>query len=150
MHLYACFGCTTVNEDDMLISAEDEITYQLQPMAEDAGTESDHPIPDTAPSPLGSPPETSRRTGSPPPSSPHHLSQSPRRPPPAQHAAGHSRIQVEAPWQNVDLFVCTFLKNPFQRVYADLDNLQLQYHRLEHITKGVNKTLNNCGPGNIL
>ena len=35
-------------------------------------------------------------------------------------------------------------------MYADLDNLQLQYHRLEHITRGVNQAPNDCGPGNIL
>ena len=35
-------------------------------------------------------------------------------------------------------------------MYADLDNLQLQYHRLEHITREVNQALNNCGPGNVL
>ena len=35
-------------------------------------------------------------------------------------------------------------------MYADLDSLQLQYHRLEHITRGVNQALNDCGPGNVL
>ena len=50
----------------------------------------------------------------------------------------------------MDLSTWTFPKNPFQRVYADLDNLQLQYHRLEHITRGANQALNDCGPGNIL
>ena len=103
-----------------------------------------------APSPPGSPPETSRRAGSPPPPSPHHPAPSPRRPPPSPHAAGPSRTQPEAPWQNVDLSTWTFPENPFQRVYADLEHLQLQYHRLEHITRGVNEALNDCGPGNIL
>ena len=70
----------------MLIWAEDEITYQLQPMAEDDGTESDHPIPDAAPSAPGSPLETSRRARSPPPPS-----LSPRHPPLARHAAGPTR-----------------------------------------------------------
>ncbi len=42
MHLYACYKCTTVDEDDMLISAEEGIRFRLQPMAEDADTESDH------------------------------------------------------------------------------------------------------------
>ena len=27
MHFYACFECTTTDEDDMLISAKDENTY---------------------------------------------------------------------------------------------------------------------------
>ena len=50
MHLYACHGCTTVDEDDMLISAQEEITYKLQPVAYDTSTESDHPIPEAPPS----------------------------------------------------------------------------------------------------
>ena len=50
----------------------------------------------------------------------------------------------------MDLSTWTIPENPFQRVYADLDNLQLQYHRLEHITRGANQVLNDCGPGNIL
>ena len=40
--------------------------------------------------------------------------------------------------------------NPFQRVFNDLTDLQTQYYCLEHITRGANHTLNNCGPGNIL
>ena len=35
-------------------------------------------------------------------------------------------------------------------MYVDLNILQLWYHRLEHITRGVNQALNDCGPGNIL
>ena len=43
-----------------------------------------------------------------------------------------------------------FPKNPFQRVLADLADLQTQYYRLEHITREANQALNDCGPGNIL
>ena len=151
LHLYAFYGCTTVDEDDMLIAAEEEIRFRLQPRAEDDGEEGNHPIPDAGPSQPGSPPESSRRAGTPPPPSPHHHpAPSPQRPPPSPHAAGPSRTQPEAPWQNVDLSTWTFPETPFQRVYADLENLQLQYHRLEHITRGVNQALNDCGPGNIL
>ena len=50
----------------------------------------------------------------------------------------------------MDLSAWTFRETPFQRVYADLEHLQLQYHRLEHITRGVNQALNDRGPGNIL
>ena len=151
LHLYSFYGCTTVDKDDMLISAEEEIRFRLQLMAEEAGTESNHPFPDATPSPAGSPPKISRRAASPPPPSPyHHPALSPRRPPPSPHAAGPSRTQPEAPWQNVDLSTWMFPETPFQRVYADLDNLQLQYHRVEHITRGVNQALNDCGPGNIL
>ena len=49
----------------MVISTEEEIRFRLQPMAEDAGMESDHPISDAAPSTPGSPPKNSRRAGSP-------------------------------------------------------------------------------------
>ena len=135
----------------MLISAEEEIRFRLQPRAEEAGMESDNPLRDAAPSPIGSPPETSRRAASPPPPSRHnHPAPSPQRPPPSPHAIGLSQTQSEAPWQNVNLSAWTFLETPFQRVYADLENLRLQYHRLEHITRGVNQALNDCGPGNIL
>ena len=151
LHLYSFFGCTTVDEDDMLISAKEEIRFRIQPRAEEAGAESDHPVPDAAPSPAISLPETFRRAASPPPPSPpHHSAPSPHRPPPFPHAAGPNRTQLEAPWQNVDLSAWTFPKAPFQKVYADSENLQLQYHRLEHITRGVNHALNDCGPGNIL
>ena len=50
----------------------------------------------------------------------------------------------------MDLSAWRFSNNPFQRVYVDLADLQLQYYQLEHITRGANKALNNCGPGNIL
>ena len=63
---------------------------------------------------------------------------------------GPAGSQPEAPWQNVDLSTWTFPESPFQRVYADLEHLQLQYNRLEHITRGVNDALHDCGPGNIL
>ena len=139
LHLYSFFGCTTVDEDDILILAEEEIRFRIQPRAEEAGAKSDHPVPDAAPSPAGSLPETSRIAASPPPPSPpHHSAPSPRRHPPSPHAAGPSQTQLEAPWQNVDLSAWTFPEALFQRVYADLKNLQLQYHRLEHITRRVN------------
>ena len=35
-------------------------------------------------------------------------------------------------------------------MYDDLADLQTQYYRLEHITRGANQALNDCGPGNIL
>jgi hypothetical protein len=36
------------------------------------------------------------------------------------------------------------------RVRAKLNNLQNEYWRLEHITRGMSRVLGNCGPGNIL
>ena len=50
----------------------------------------------------------------------------------------------------MDLSTWRFPENPFQRVFANLADLQTQYYRLEHITKGANQALNDCGPGNIL
>jgi hypothetical protein len=50
----------------------------------------------------------------------------------------------------VDLSSWEFPENPFKRVYDELDELQAQYHRLEHITKGASAALGGCGPGNIL
>ena len=88
LHLYAFYGCTTVDEDNMMILAEEEIRFRLQPRAEDDDKEGDLPFPDAVPSPPGSPPTTSRRAGSPPPSSPHHPAPFPCRPPPSPHAAG--------------------------------------------------------------
>ena len=134
----------------MLLSAAEEVIYTVQPMAKDASTESatwfrtqPHPH-DVALR------KVSGESDPPPPPSLHHLPPSPRQPSLSQHAAGLSRTQAESLWQNVDLSAWTFSENPFQRVYADLDNLQLQYHRLEHITRGANHALNDCGPGNIL
>ena len=83
MHLYQYYGCTTIDEDDMPLSAAEEVVCKVQPMAEDASTESDHPVPDAAPSPPGSPPERSRIAESPPPPSTHHLPPYPHQPPPS-------------------------------------------------------------------
>ena len=149
LHLYSYFGCTNVDEDDLLLAADEEIRFRVQPLPEDTGPENP-PQPDSAPYSPDSPPEGSRRAGSQPPPSPRRSVPSPSRPPPPQHAAGPSRVQPETPWQNVDLSTWTFPENPFQRVYADLEHLQLEYNRLEHITRGVNDALHDCGPGNIL
>ena len=91
IHLYSHFGCTTVDEDDLLIAADEEIRFRVQPMQEDTATE-DPPQPDSAPYSPDSPPESSRRAGTPPPPSPRSQSApSPQRPPPSPHAAGPSR-----------------------------------------------------------
>jgi hypothetical protein len=50
----------------------------------------------------------------------------------------------------VDLSSWEFPETPFKRVYEELDELQAQYYRLEHITKGASTTLGGCGPGNII
>jgi uncharacterized protein (DUF3084 family) len=50
----------------------------------------------------------------------------------------------------VDLSSWDFPETPFKRVYDELDELQAQYHRLEHITKGASTALGGCRPGNII
>ena len=70
----------------------------------------------------------------------------PASPPPRQEA-GPSR---EIPWKDIDLSTFKFPEPPFKRVRDRLTELQNQYFRMEHITRGVNRALGNCGPGNIL
>ena len=125
MNLYEFHHCTTVDEDDKLLSGREEILYKLQPAPHEDNPENDPPIPDAPPSSPGSPPESFRRTGSPAPPSPHHLPPSLRHPPRSPHAAGPSWPPVEAPWQNVDLSTWQFSENPFQRVFADLADLHI-------------------------
>ena len=70
----------------------------------------------------------------------------PTSPPPRQEA-GPSR---EIPWKDIDLSTFKFPEAPFKRVRDELTELQNQYFRMKHITRGVNRALGNCGPGNIL
>ena len=129
MHLYAYHGCTTVDEDDKLITVREEIAYKLQPVPHESSSEGDPPISEAPPSSLGSPPKSFRRADSSPPPSPRHPPVSPHRPPQSPHVAGPSRTPAEAPWQNVDLSTWRSPDNPFQRVYADLADFQTQYYR---------------------
>ena len=46
--------------------------------------------------------------------------------------------------------VWEFPEIPFKRVREELTELQNQCFRMEHIARGVNRALDNCGPGNIL
>ena len=50
----------------------------------------------------------------------------------------------------MDLSAWDFPENLFKQIYDYLVDLQTQYYRLEHITRGANQTLNDCEPGNIL
>ena len=43
-----------------------------------------------------------------------------------------------------------FPEAPFKCVRDELTELPNQYFRMEHITRGVNRALDNCEPGNIL
>ena len=56
----------------------------------------------------------------------------------------------EPTWRNVDPSGWDFPENPFKRVHDELEELQTQYYRLDHITKGASVALGGCGPGNIL
>jgi hypothetical protein len=50
----------------------------------------------------------------------------------------------------VDLSSWDFPETPFKRIYDELNELQTQYNRLEHITREARVALGGCGPGNIL
>ena len=119
LHLYQHYGCTTREEDDAITIANEEIHFQVQPMPPDTSTESDEELPEAQFSPSRSPPPAARTRTYPPPLFPYHHPHPPS-------AAGTSRQQVPAPWQNVDLSTWEFSDNPFQRVFDDLTELQMQ------------------------
>ena len=48
------------------------------------------------------------------------------------------------------MFSFEYLETPFKRVQEEFINLQNHYFRLEHISQGVSKALDNCGHGNII
>ena len=136
LHLYQHYDCILAEEEDLLTIAADEVTYKLLPEAGDVETEtsSDPILPEAPPSSPGSPPPAVSRPLSPPP--PHHHPE-----------AGPSR---ETTWRNVDLSAWDFPENPFKRMQEGMEELQTQYFRLEHIVRGANHALDDCGPGNIL
>src|SRR5450631_1045314 len=110
----------------MLTIAEDEVVYKIGPEVEvaETGTEdsSDTSVPE--PPPVSSPPKV-RKPASPPP----------------RQEAGPSR---EIPWKDIDLSTFEFPETPFKRVRDELTELQNQYFRMEHITRGVNRALSIC------
>ena len=116
----------------MLTIAEDEVVYKLGPEVEMAETgmedSSDITIPEAPPA---SPPPKVRKPTSPPP-----------RP--------EAEPSQEIPWKDIDQSTFKFPEAPFKRVHDELTELQNQYFRMEHITRGVNRAPDNCGPGNIL
>jgi hypothetical protein len=144
LHLYRRYECITADEEDLLAIAADEIAYKVREVAPDSSTSSDPANPEAPPSSPGSPP--SKRAPSPAPSP--RRAASPPLPPPETHPeAGPSRA---SPWRNVDLSSWEFPETPFKRAYEEMDELQAQYYRLEHITKGASAALGGCGPGNII
>ena len=137
LHLYQHYDLLTAKEEDLLMNASNEVTYKLHPEAGETKTTNDPIVPEAPPSSPGSPPPLTR------PTSPH-----PPSPPPSFHPeAGPSQ---ETTWRNVDLSAWDFPDNPFKRVHEGLEELQHQYSRLEHIARGANQALDNCGLGNIL
>ena len=42
------------------------------------------------------------------------------------------------------------IRKPIKRIHDELTELHTQYLRMEHITRGVSKALDNCGPENII
>ena len=138
LHLYQHFDCIIVDEEDILTIASEEVAYKLHSEVGDAKTETsgDPIILEAPPSSTGNPLPSIRRPNSPPPPPPHHHPE-----------AGPS---WETTWQNVDIFAWDFPENPFRRVKSGLEDLHTQYFQLEHIARGANQTLDNCGPRNIL
>ena len=61
-----------------------------------------------------------------------------------------ARPSHASPWQECGPILLGFLETPFKRVYDELNELQTQYNRLEHITREASVALGGCGPGNIL
>ena len=133
LHLYQHYDLLLADEEDLLIIASDAVAYKLHPEAREMETSSDPIIPEAPPSSPGNPPPLTR------PASP--------RPPFSHPEAGPSS---ETTWRNVDLSAWDFPDNPFKQVQEGLEELQHQYSRLEHIARGANQALDNCGPGNIL
>ena len=82
----------------------------------------------------------------PPHAAPTPESKKPALPPPRQEA----RPSKEPHWRDIDLSFFEYPETPFKRIREELTELQNQYFRLEHITRGVSQALDNCGPGNIL
>ena len=116
MHLYAYYGCTTVEEDDMLTIVAEEVAYKLQPVVPDTNKSSGHAILEAPLSSLQSPLKSFQMPNYPPPPSSHHRLQPPE-------ASGPSRTHADALWRNVDLSTWEFPENPFQRMYDDLADL---------------------------
>ena len=120
LHLYQHYGCVNEVEEDILTIAEDKVVYKLGPEVEMAETGMEDSSDTTVPEPTS---------------------------PPPQPEAGPN---WEIPWKDIDLSTFEFPEAPFKRVRDELTELQNRYFRMEHITRGVNRALGNCGPGNIL
>ena len=145
LHLYRHYDCIMADEEDLLTIAAEEVTYKARSTVADSNTSNDRIITDAPPSSPESPlpqrappsPQSFRRPVSPPP-------------PPPQHPHSEVGPSRESTWRNVDPSGLGFLENPFKRIHDKLEELQTQFYRLEHITKGASLALGGCGPKNIL
>ena len=121
LHLYQHHGYVNEAEEDMLTIAKDEMMYRLGPEVEMAETRTEDSSDTAVPKPPpASPPPKVRKPTSPPP----------------RPEAGPS---WEIPWKDIDLSTFEFPEAPFKHVRNELTELQNQYFRMEHITRGVNK-----------
>ena len=113
LHLYQHYKCATIEEEDLLTIAAEEVAYKLQPLVIDTSKSSDHIIPEAPPSSPGNPPPSFQMPNPPPPLSPHHHLE----------GVGPSRTQADTPWRNVDLSVWDFQENPFKWICDNMANL---------------------------
>ena len=118
LHLYQHYECATIEEEDLLTIAAEEVACKLQSVVADTSMSSDHIILEAPPSSPGSLLPSFRMPNSPPPPSLHHHPE----------AAGPSLTHADTPWRNVDLSAWDFPENPFKRMYDDLADLQTQYY----------------------
>ena len=140
-HLYQHYELLVPDKEDILTIAADEVSYKLHPEAGEMETSSDPIVPDAPPSLPGSPQLLPQTISPPPPSLP-----------PSPHPSYHPEAgpSGEATWRKRGPSGWDFPDNPFRRVQEGLEELQHQYMRLEHIARGANQALDNCGPGNIV
>jgi hypothetical protein len=134
LHLYQQYGCINEAEEDALTIAEDEVVYKLGPEVEltEVGMEESSedpaapepplpdPIPVRAPAPAPAPVPETRRTATPRPRE-------------------EGAPMREQPWKNINPATWEPPESPFKKVRAKITNLQNEYWRLEHITRGVSK-----------
>ena len=135
LHLYHHYDCFIVEEEDLLNIVADEVVYKLGPKVEVGETGmKDSNDPAILKEPPVSPILSFLKLASPPPP-PHCLKVGPN---------------WEAYYKDVNFSAWDFPEAPFKRIHDELAELQTQYYRMEHITKGENRALDNYRPGNIL
>ena len=61
---------------------------------------------------------------------------------------GRKPIQLPD-WKAIAMISFNFEDHPFRRIQEEIHQLQVQYSKLEFITKGASKLLGDCKPGNI-